>query len=140
MQVAQKEKYALRAVLELAKCYGSSPVKVSVIARNHAIPRKFLEAILNELKRCGVVSARRGSAGGFSLSISPSSLTVGTVVRFLRGADDVTGRRDNEQDVIKALLEHVDLAVAQVYDRTTFADLIEEERKKAQANAPAYVI
>ncbi len=64
MQVSQKSLYALRAVLELAKHYGTGPLKIAQIARTRGIPQRFLEVILGDLRRSGVVGSRTGKEGG----------------------------------------------------------------------------
>ena len=76
MDVPQKTRYALRAIFELAKYYGQGPVKVINIANAQATPPRFLEVILNQLKRTGLVDSKRGKDGGYFLLRSPGKLTV----------------------------------------------------------------
>ena len=64
MFVSQKCQYALRAVFELAKQYGKGPTKILHIAELQAIPVRFLEVILVQLKRGGFVDSQRGKEGG----------------------------------------------------------------------------
>ncbi len=58
MSVSQKTQYALRALLELALAHGEGPKKIGTIAEEQAIPPRFLEVILNELKQGGFVVSR----------------------------------------------------------------------------------
>jgi Rrf2 family cysteine metabolism transcriptional repressor len=83
MQISQKCQYALRAVFELAVRTKEGPIKVGVIAEAQAIPTRFLEVILNQLKRGGFVESRRGNAGGYALAKSPAELTMGDIIRFV---------------------------------------------------------
>jgi len=85
MQISQKCQYALRAVFELARRPREAPVKVGDIAEAQAIPPRFLEIILNQLKRGGFVESRRGASGGYSLARSPDELTMGEIIRFVEG-------------------------------------------------------
>ena len=85
MLVPQKSQYALRGVFELAKRFGQGPVKVAEIADSQAIPHRFLEVILNQLKQAGFLDSRRGSEGGYLLTRHPGRITVGEVIRFMQG-------------------------------------------------------
>lgn len=83
--ISQKAKYALRALLVLAKSQTDSPVQISDIAREQAIPKKFLELILLELKRDGLVISRRGKQGGYLLNKPAADITFGEVLRLIDG-------------------------------------------------------
>ena len=83
--VSQKCQYALRAVFELAKRHGRGPVRIGDVAKAQAIPPRFLEVILNQLKQAGFVESRRGNEGGYLLARAPERLTVGEIVRFVEG-------------------------------------------------------
>ena len=80
MFLTQRNQYALRAIVELAKRVGSGPVKVSEIAAAQAIPRRFLEVILGQLKGSGLVTAKRGYHGGYFLLREPETITEGSAV------------------------------------------------------------
>lgn len=79
----KKNQYALRAIFELAK-RGKGPTKISEITQAQAIPMRFLEVILNQLKGSGLVESRRGFYGGYLLTHSPDKITVGEIFRFLQ--------------------------------------------------------
>jgi Rrf2 family cysteine metabolism transcriptional repressor len=83
--VSQKCQYAIRAVFELARRHGQGPVKISDIAEEQTIPLRFLQVILNQLRRGSIVEARRGSEGGYYLSRQPDQVTVGEIVQFIEG-------------------------------------------------------
>jgi len=138
MPISQKCQYALRAIYELAKNNGSRPLKIAEIARRQLIPIRFLEIILNELKRGGFIRALRGKDGGCFLARSPHELTVGEVMRFVEGSFAPVGcvNEDNTDScplqgrcVFLPLWERAQNALAQVYDGTTFVDLIEMESR-----------
>ena len=77
MLISQKDRYALRALFELAKRHGGRPIKVAEIAAAQAVPARFLEVILTELKQAGFVTSRRGRYGGYLLAREPADLTIG---------------------------------------------------------------
>src|SRR5687767_6670061 len=69
----------------LAQTKGRGPVLVSELAERDAIPKKFLEAILLDLKRHGLVQSRKGRGGGYFLRRGPTEITFGDVIRVLEG-------------------------------------------------------
>ncbi len=149
MQVSRKTRYALLAVLELARRHGGRPVPTHVIADAQAIPSKFLEAILNELARAGVLTVRRGSLGGYQLRVDPSRLAVGAVVEAVEGPIDVIGckgptaqeRASLGERALMGMWGRVDQAVSDVLDATTFRDVLEEEKQIAELEtSPSYAI
>ena len=83
MLVTQKNQYALRAIFELAKYRGQGPVKVIEIAQAQNIPMRFLEVILGQLKRSGMVESKRGYTGGYTLLRDPKKVTVGDIFRAM---------------------------------------------------------
>jgi Rrf2 family protein len=83
--LSRKSKYGLKALLVLAQAEGRGPVLVSEIADREAIPKKFLEAILLDLKRHGLVQSKKGKGGGYFLRRGPAEITFGDVIRVLEG-------------------------------------------------------
>ena len=83
--LSKRSKYGLKALLILAAEAGRGPVLVSELAEREAIPRKFLEAILLDLNRHGLVTSKKGKGGGYFLRRSPSDITFGDAVRALEG-------------------------------------------------------
>jgi Rrf2 family protein len=83
--LSKKAKYGLKAVLALAEASGQGPVLISDLVEQHRLPRKFLEAILLELKRHGILQSKKGKGGGYFLRDAPSQITLGRVIRVLEG-------------------------------------------------------
>ena len=81
--VSQKCQYAIRATFELARRNGRGPIKIGEIAEAQAIPVRFLEVILNQLRQGGFVQSRRG-AGGCYLVRQPEEIKVGEITSMLR--------------------------------------------------------
>ncbi|ORE92930.1 RrF2 family transcriptional regulator [Acuticoccus yangtzensis] len=82
--ISQKAKYALRALLALADLDAVS-ISAAELAERERIPRKFLEQILADLKRDGLVQSRRGAAGGYALLKPADTITFGHVLRLIDG-------------------------------------------------------
>lgn len=85
MRVTAKGEYATQAVLHLSLQY-PDVVTIHEIAQRHHIPLKYLEQILLELKRGGILESRRGVRGGYTLAKSPTEISVGDVLRVVDGA------------------------------------------------------
>lgn len=85
MRVTAKGEYATQAVLYLALQY-PGVLTIHDIAQRHHIPLKYLEQILAELKRGGVLESRRGVNGGYTLARAPEQISVGEVLRIVDGA------------------------------------------------------
>ena len=83
--LSQKTRYALKALLELALVPDGVPLSSATISTRRNIPVKFLEAILVELKRDGLVRGQRGRSGGYQLAKTPDSISFGDVVRLMEG-------------------------------------------------------
>ncbi|MFR0352390.1 RrF2 family transcriptional regulator [Streptomyces sediminimaris] len=85
MRISARADYAVRAVLELAVRQDGGPVKAESIAAAQDIPHKFLEGILGDLRRAGVVESRRGGNGGYRLAREASRITVADAIRAVDG-------------------------------------------------------
>ena len=83
MRVTAKVDYAVRALVELAAAGGT--VKGERIAQAQSIPLKFLENILSELRRAGIVGSQRGAEGGYRLSRPAAEVSVADVIRAVEG-------------------------------------------------------
>lgn len=83
--ITQKAKYALRALTLLARAEPGEPIQIPEIAEQQKIPKKFLEQIMLDLKRGGMVESRRGKQGGYLLLRPASDITYGEVLRLIDG-------------------------------------------------------
>ena len=114
-------------------------MKVAQIAEAQRIPGRFLEILLGQLKQGGFVSSVRGRQGGYELAHRPKNLTVGAVIRFCDGPiTPVECLRDLESCpfrgdcAFQTMWKRVQDALTQVYDGTTFADLVTQGSKTKQ--------
>ncbi|MFB7287544.1 RrF2 family transcriptional regulator [Actinacidiphila glaucinigra] len=85
MRISARADYAVRAALQLAASAEAAPVKAEAIAAAQDIPHKFLEGILNELRRAGLVVSRRGGNGGYRLAGPAASISIADVIRAVDG-------------------------------------------------------
>ncbi|MDR1946890.1 MAG: Rrf2 family transcriptional regulator [Desulfovibrio sp.] len=85
MGVSLKCQYGLRALYELSRHWGGGLVRIPSIAEAQAIPERFLENILNQLRGGGFVDSRRGRGGGFMLSRPPGTITLAEIIKFIDG-------------------------------------------------------
>lgn len=97
MRISAKVDYAVRALAELASA--DEPMKGDMIASRQQIPLKFLENILSELRRAGIVGSRRGYLGGYWLVLPADSITMADVIRTVEGPlAHVSGKALEDRD------------------------------------------
>ena len=85
--IAQKTRYALRSLLFLAEEQGGAPVQLGRIAETQRVPPKYLELIMLDLKKAGLVKSARGPKGGYQLARSAEQISFGEIVRSMEGPD-----------------------------------------------------
>jgi len=83
--LSKKAKYAINALVHLAKRHGEGPVRIGEIAEQEHIPQKFLEAILLELRKGGLLTSRKGRSGGYTLLKSPEDINLAEIMRLIDG-------------------------------------------------------
>jgi Rrf2 family protein len=83
--LSSKAQYAFRALTLLVDRYNEGPVLISEIAKKKRIPLKFLENILLELKKAGILESKKGKGGGYFISKDPAKTTIASVVRVVDG-------------------------------------------------------
>ncbi len=98
MYVSAKVDYAVRAMCALAAA-GGRPLSADALARAQQLPAKYLEAILADLRRAGLVRSQRGAEGGYRLCRDPATITVADIMRLLDGPlAEVRGLRPEAAD------------------------------------------
>lgn len=143
--LSRKTKYGLKALLALAADASGGPVGVAAVAGPDAMPTKFLEAILLELKRHGLVDSKKGRGGGYVLRRRPEDITFSDVMRALEGplaavpcVSETAYARcvecvDERSCGVRLAMKEVRDATARILDRTTLADVnrrITRERRR----------
>ncbi|KAF2519795.1 Rrf2 family transcriptional regulator [Flavobacterium salilacus subsp. salilacus] len=83
--LSKKTKYGLKALIYIAKQGGLGPVLISDISEKENIPKKFLETILLDLKKFGILGSKKGKGGGYYLMKDPKTISMATLIRVLDG-------------------------------------------------------
>jgi Rrf2 family protein len=129
MQVSARGDYAVRAALGLAAAYPAI-TSAQTLAEAQSMPYKFLEAVLADLRRAGLVQGIRGPEGGYVLKRAPTEVTIGDVLRAVDGPlAGVRGLRPEETEYggaaahLSELWIAVRAAVRSVVDEVTLAQL-----------------
>ena len=142
--ISQKAKYAFKALFRLADIPSGEALSIEQIAKADRIPQKFLEHILLDLKRKGLVASRRGRAGGYMLIKAPQEMTIGSVLRAIDGPiaplpciSRTAYRRcpdcsDEATCIVRRLFADTYAAMLLLWDATTLAEAI---RSPAQGAA-----
>lgn len=139
--ISKKTKYAIKALLHLAKCYGKGPVLIGTLSQEEKIPKKFLEAILLDLRKQGILGSKMGAGGGYYLIKKPNEVALSQILRstggpialipcvslnFYEKCDDcidetICGIRDVMTEVREATLK--------ILASTTLEDILNREHK-----------
>jgi len=137
--ISQKAKYAFKALLHLAAQPHDRTVQIEEIARTEGISRKFLEQILLELKRRGLLASRRGRAGGYTLIKPADEISIGQVLRIIDGPiaplpclsrtayRRCSDCRDEGTCTVRRLFSHSYEAMLAAMDDSTLADVLPKD-------------
>ena len=146
MRISAKADYAVRAAVQLAAVADGRPTKGEAIATAQAIPLKFLENILADLRHAGLVRSQRGAEGGYWLVGEPAEVSVADVIRAVDGPmASIRGQRpeDVPYEGSAEALQQVWIAVRAnlraVLEATTLADVARDDlpaHVRALASAP----
>src|SRR6202161_4479506 len=131
-----KGKYSLKALAHLATLDSQAMTQAIDIAKANGIPKKFLDAILGELRNAGIVQSQKGPGGGYRLARVPSEIRIGHVIRTIDGPLAPIGCASRPayppcrdcSDVkgcnVRLMMTKVRDAISDVLDRVTLADMI----------------
>ena len=146
--LSMKAKYGLRAMTALAQEYGRGPVLIADLAGKERIPRKFLELILLDLKKKGLLLSKKGKGGGYTLIRPPEMISIGELVRALDGPVAMlpcvsqTAYRRCEECIdemtcgIRSVMKEVRDKTVEILDGTTLADLILRSQRMFESGEP----
>lgn len=150
--LTNKGKYGLKAIIHLAKLEAGETAQVADIAVKNNISKKFLDAILLDLRNAGMLRSKKGPGGGYALAKPARNIKVGAVIRALEGpiAPIACASRsafrpcedcpDIESCAVRSVMSEVREAMAGVLDNTTVADLAKRSLLHAGAGSDQYVI
>lgn len=143
--LSKKSKYAIKALVSLAKNYGSGvPKKISTISEEEKIPRKFLEAIMVELRNNGIVHSKMGAHGGYYLAKHPQEIVLSHIIRLSGGPiallpcvslnfyEACEECIDESTCGLRQVAMEVRDATIKILSKTSLTDLLEREEKLKQ--------
>jgi Rrf2 family protein len=152
VKLSNKGRYGVRALFDIAFHNDGRPTQIKDIAAREAIPARFLEQIFQDLKRAGLVGAKRGPRGGYHLARPAGEIRLGDVVRALEGPIAITGRTEdskrsadatNGQDVTDAVFRELSHRIEGCFDAVTIDDMCrrgDELGLRKQHDSYSYVI
>ena len=137
MRLSTRSRYGARMVLDLALNANDGLIRLSDMADRLAVSVKYLEKLVRELQKAGLVVSKRGPAGGHELAKEPDEITVGEVVRLLEGEVALTrcveGREECEYEascLMHWVWTEASGAMFAKLDALTFGDLAREAKQK----------
>jgi Rrf2 family transcriptional regulator, iron-sulfur cluster assembly transcription factor len=147
LRLTTRTRYAIRALYDLAFHGGAAAAQAKEIAERQGIPFKFLEQILQDLRRAGLVDARRGPHGGYVLARAPSEISMADVLRAVRGPLEEllgVGAEPGASDIPSLVWGEVGTRLIEVLEGTTLADFVARAEaagvRRAMAPATMYFI
>jgi Rrf2 family transcriptional regulator, iron-sulfur cluster assembly transcription factor len=151
VKLSNKGRYGVRALFDIAFHNDGRPTQIKDIASREAIPARFLEQIFQDLKRAGLVGAKRGPRGGYHLARPARDIRLGDVVRALEGPIAITGRTDDGpraeaadgKDVTDAVFRELSRRIEGCFDAVTIDDMCrrgDELGLRKQHDSYSYVI
>jgi len=134
MKLSTRSRYGLKAVIDLAVRYGTGPVSLPTLAGEQGISEGYLEQLLRELKKGGVVDTVRGAQGGYELTCDPSELSVQRVLTLLEGSTAVVDCVSSEEQgcnsactcSARPLFLKLQNRINEVLEKTTIRELADD--------------
>ena len=130
MQIPRRVDYGLRAIIYLSTQDPEKCCSIAEIARQQNVPRKFLEKIIQDLMRRGLIKSKRGSCGGYTLARLPDEISFYDVIEALEGPVTVNACMDDELScdqlprcAMVGVWSEIQQKVTEVFTRTTLANL-----------------
>jgi Rrf2 family protein len=139
--LSKRAKYGLRALIYLAQHQGEGLFQIKDIADTLNIPRKFLEAILLDLRNEGILQSRKGREGGYFMERPPETIPLGRIIRFIDGplasvpcvSQTAYARCEDcpseKTCVIRCVMKEVRDATAKILDETTLDQLLTKAKE-----------
>lgn len=148
MRITSSIEYAARLMTTLAREHGKAPVPAERLSEADNVPSDYVSQLLMKLRRAGLVTSHRGSAGGYALSRAPSDITLGQVVRAVDGAvfEDVCEKYDGgAKDChhqggcsLSPVWQRLSVMITQYFESVTLAAILAESPAQC-GSAPAWL-
>lgn len=136
MKVSTRAEYGIRALMELAGRYGDGPVQTHTIAEHQGLPEPYLNQLMATLRQAGLVTSKRGPAGGHTLARPPAQITLREAFSVLEGTTSPWWCVEEEDPDcehagrcgLRPVWQALQAAAEGVLDRLTVADLLSQRR------------
>jgi len=141
--LSAKGKYGLKALVQLASLPPAETAQATDIADATSIPKKFLDAILGELRNAGIIYSKKGPGGGYMLARAPADIQIGQVIRTLDGPlapiacasrtafQPCRDCKDIKTCAVRLAMTRVRDATSEILDRMSVADMLRDARRAA---------
>lgn len=138
MKLSTKGRYGLRAMIDLADYSEETPQSITNIAMRQSISDSYLEQLMAKLKKAGLVESIRGAQGGYILSKSASSISVGDILRALegdlspvacQGIKSEQGCLGSDKCVTMNVWKRIDDSITAAVDSILLSELVEDNRR-----------
>ena len=126
--LSSRVKYCIAALMELAGNYEKGLLQTKTIAERRNIPPNYLEQLLNQLTKAGLVKALRGSKGGYQLALPPEEVTFLQVWEMLEGGLEIAKNNVRKSDAIQDLYREAEVAIKGVFN-ISLAELSARQQK-----------
>jgi Rrf2 family protein len=145
--LSKKTKYAIKALLNLSIKRGKGPVTIAEIAGEEKIPKKFLEAILLELKNQGMLNSVKGKGGGYYLRMDPEEINMAKIMRLFDGPiallpcathmyyEKCKECKDEDTCGIRSVIQEVRDQTVMMLKKSTLAEILLRERRLREQKA-----
>lgn len=139
LKLSTKVQYGVRAMFEIAKEYKTGPITIKEISKRQGVSIPYLEQLLNQLRKGGLITSQKGPGGGYMLSKKPNEINIGEILSVLEGPIAITqcldttggssdcGRVDG--CVARLLWKSLGEKISGFLKTTTLGDLLKEESK-----------
>lgn len=129
--LSSKVKYGIAALMELANYYGKDLLQTKLIAERRSIPPNYLEQLLNQLTKAGIVKAVRGSKGGYQLALPPEEITFLQVWEIMEGSLAIASNDAPQDDIIQDLYREAEQTIKGVFS-ISLAELTARHQKQVE--------
>lgn len=135
MKISTKGRYGVRLMTELGLNYSKSIIPLKEIAISQDISQKYLEQIINQLNKAGLVKSIRGSQGGYTLSRAPEKISLGQILKVLEGSMAPVSCLEYDGDGCERahncsslpIWKELDEAIHHIIDKYTLADIVSSQ-------------
>jgi Rrf2 family cysteine metabolism transcriptional repressor len=129
--LSSKVKYGIAALMELVKYHEIGIVQTKIIAERRSIPPNYLEQLLNQMTKAGIVKAVRGSKGGYQLAVPPEELTFMRVWEIMEGGLAIADEDTQHNDAVQDLYREAEQAIKDVFN-ISLAELFARQQRHGE--------